>query len=535
MRYLFLVLATFFTLVNAQAQQANLFTIPNQSAQYIRMPSRATMVDVDAVYFNPANLPDLGNGFHISISNQVLSQTSKIRSDYQLYNEHPKNYEGKVSSFIFPSIFLNWNINKTSFHGAFVIVGGAGGVDYANLPISDRGIADVPYALTNSSFGLGTTATPSIMDYDAANGTTYSQIADYRFDFSNKGLGFSPGYQFGIAHKLNKYFSFGMDFRYMQQTFSSEGEVANIEILPNTADPSINNWISPGDYLRLIGNQTGVSSYVSYAGVYDDLGGDRFINIRQKGSGFTFIPSVLIKPTDKLSIALKYEHKTKVVLKTLVRDGKDGGIQYNPTTGEREPIFVDGEKSRADLPGFVSWGVGYQVLDKWRINVGGRYMFFNGVDFNGREAFLNKSYYELEFATEYQVAKKFLVSAGYTFNKANVDKEYHNDVDFWIPGHTVGFGGRIDFTQTLSFDFGAMITRNVSKSFTYDNHYYADGVTIAGKPANYDNSYTMDFKKNSFIIGLGLNIKIKSDKNKTRFIDDEEAEETSDLPYNFRG
>jgi hypothetical protein len=133
------------------------------------------------------------------------------------------------------------------------------------------------------------------------------------------------------------------------------------------------------------------------------------------------------------------------------------------------------------------------------------------------------------------VAERFLVSAGYTFNKANVDKEYHNDVDFWIPGHTVGFGGRIDFTQTLSFDFGAMITRNVSQSFTYNNHSYSDGVTIAGKPDNYDNAYTMDFRKHSFIIGLGLNIKIKSDKNKTQFIDDEETQEASDLPYSFRG
>lgn len=531
MKYLLLTLTSVFALVYMEAQQANLFTIPNQSAQYIRMPSRATMVDVDAVFFNPANLPDLGNGFQISISNQVLSQTSSITSDYQLFNEHPKSYQGKVKSFIFPSVFVNWNINKTSFHGAFLIVGGAGGVDYANLPVSDRGIADVPYAVTNSPF----LATPSIAAYDEANGTTYSNIADYRFDFSNKGLGFSPGYQLGLSHKLNKYFSFGMDFRYMQETFSSEGEITNIQILPNTDDPSINNWVSPGDYLRLVGSNTGESGYDTFGGTYDILGADRFINIRQKGSGVTFIPSVLIKPTKKLFIALKYEHRTKVVLKTLVRDGKDGGVQFNPTTGNREPIFVDGEKIRSDMPGFLSWGMGYQVFDKWRVNVGGRYMFFNGVDFNGREVYLDKSYYELEFATEYQVAKKFLISAGYTYNKASVNKDYHNDVDFWIPGHTVGFGGRIDFTKSLGFDFGAMITRNVSQSFTYSNHQYSDGVMIAGRPDNYDNSYTMDFKKNSFIIGLGLSIKIKSDKNKTQFIDEEESESTSDLPYNFRG
>ena len=80
-----------------------------------------------------------------------------------------------------------------------------------------------------------------------------------------------------------------------------------------------------------------------------------------------------------------------------------------------------------------------------------------------------------------------------------------------------------------------MLTRNVPQNFTYTNHVYADGNTLAGKPANYDNSYTMNFKKHSYIIGLGLNIKIKSDKNKSQFIDDEERDGASDLPYNFRG
>lgn len=531
MKNIYLTLFSLASLLFAEAQQANLFTVPNQSAQFIRMPSRATAIDVDAVYFNPANLPSLGGGFHININNQVLNQFSSITSDYQLYTNGAKTYDGNVRSFIFPSVFVNWNIKKVSFHGAFLIVGGAGGVDYTNLPVSDRGIADVPAALTNSNFFVA----PSLVDYDAANGTSYSNIADYRFNFQNKGLGFSPGVQMGMAYQVNKYFSFAMDVRWAQQNFSSEGEVSNIEILPNTDDPSINNWIGPGDYLRLVGGETGNVGYTNIAGTYDDLGGDRFINIRQKGSGITFIPSVLINPTEKLFIALKYEHRTKVNLTTLVRDGKDGGVQYNPETGNREPIYVDGEKVRSDLPGFVSGGIGYQFTPKWRVNTGGRYMFFNGVDFNGREKFLNKAYYEVELASEYQLFDKFLVSGGYTYNKAGVDEEYHNDVDFWIPGHSFSLGGRIDFTQNLSFDFGAMLTRNVGQDITYTNHNYADGFALAGQPANYDNSYTMNYRKHSFIIGLGLSIKIKSDKEVTPNLQQKEENTSSDLPYNFRG
>lgn len=531
MRNIYMFLAAISLPFFLQAQQANLFTIPNQSAQFIRMPSRATAIDVDAVFFNPANLPSMGNGVQIGINNQFLNQFSYIDSEYELYTTNPKSYNGNVKSFVFPSFFANWNINKASIHGAFMIVGGAGGVDYANLPVSDRGVADVPAALTNSDFLVA----PSLVQYDANNGTTFSQIADYRFNFQNKGVGFSPGVQFGFAYKLNKYFSFGMDFRWSQQIVSSEGEVTGIQILPNTDDPSLNNWISPGDYLRLVGAETGVTTYENLANTYDQLGGDRFINIRQKGSGFNFIPSVLIKPTEKLFIALKYEHKTKIKLTTLVRDGKDGGVQYNPATGEREPVFVDGEEIRSDLPGAISGGIGYQVTDKWRLNTGGRYMFFGNVDYNGREKYLNKGYYEVEFATSYQLFDKFLVSGGYTYNRAMVDPEYHNDVDFWIPGHSFALGGRIDFTQSLAFDFGVMLTRNVGQQFTYTNHNYADGVGIAGKPVGYDGSYTMDFKKNSYIIGLGLNIKIQKDNNKAPNLLDEESESSSDTPYNFRG
>lgn len=517
---LFFLLATF----SLFAQQANLYTIPNQSAAFIRMPSRSTSIDVDAVYFNPANLPSMGSGFSISINNQILNQFSSIESDYQLYPDGPRQYDGNVKSFIFPSAFVNWNIGKASFHGGFMIVGGAGGIDYANLPVSDRGIADVPAAITNSNFFVA----PSLVDYDAANNTSYSQIADYRFTFKNKGLGFSPGVQAGFAYKLNKIFSFGFDVRWMQQTFSSEGEVSNIQILPNTDDPSLNNWISPGDYLRLVGTETGNVGYSNIANTYDLLAKDRFINVRQKGSGFTFIPSVLINPTEKLFIAVKYEHRTKVKLKTKVRDGKDGGVQNG------RPVFIDGEEIRSDLPGFVSAGLGYQFTKKLRVNGTGRYLFFSGVQFNGREQYLKKGYYELELAAEYQIFKRFLVSGGYSYIKANVEPEYHNDVDFWIPGHTAAIGGRIDFTKNLSLDLGVMFTKNVSQQFTYTNHTYADGNALAGRPANYDNSYTMLFKKYSYIFGMGLNIKIKSDKDKTPNLLDQENGK-SDLPYNFRG
>lgn len=528
MKNIYILISLFLLGATLKAQKANLFTIPNQSVAFIRMPARETMIDVDAVFFNPANLPSLGSGFQINLNNQILNQKSIVTSDYSLYNTHPKEYPGNVKSFIFPSVYINWNVDKASFHGGFLIIGGAGGVDYANLPISDRGVADVPAAITNSNFLFS----PSLTELDAQIKDTsgidpqYSNISNYRYDFKNKGLAFSPGFQVGAAYQLNEYFSFSLDLRYMQQTFSSEGEVSNIQILPNTADPNLNEWIAAGDYLREIALRVNDSGYNFVAGIYDELSADRLINIRQKGSGVTFIPSVLIKPTPKLFIALKYEHRTKVVLKTKVRNGKDGGIQNG------RPIFINGEEIRSDIPGFISYGLGYQFNDKWRLNFGGRYMFIKSANFDGREQYIDKNYYELELAAEYKMFKKFLISGGYTYNKAGVNQNYHNEVDFWIPGHSFCFGGRVDFNKNISVDLSGMFTKNVGTKYTYIDHLYANGESLAGKPDNYDNTYTLDFKKHSFIIGVGLTIKINNDKENINTLD---KSPNSDKPYNFRG
>ena len=49
-----------------------LLTNFNQSAQYQRMLSRNASLDVDAVFYNPAGLVKLENGWHFSLSSQSI-------------------------------------------------------------------------------------------------------------------------------------------------------------------------------------------------------------------------------------------------------------------------------------------------------------------------------------------------------------------------------------------------------------------------------------------------------------------------------
>ena len=47
----------------------------NQSVKYTRMQCRDATLGIDAVFYNPAGLTKLGNGFHFSINNQTIGQS----------------------------------------------------------------------------------------------------------------------------------------------------------------------------------------------------------------------------------------------------------------------------------------------------------------------------------------------------------------------------------------------------------------------------------------------------------------------------
>ena len=92
-----------FMLVSSQFLMAGgLKTNVNQSAAWARTLARDATLEIDGVYFNPAGLTHLGNGLHLSISNQSIFQTRSVTSDYTYLTGAPVAYEAALMSF-FPS------------------------------------------------------------------------------------------------------------------------------------------------------------------------------------------------------------------------------------------------------------------------------------------------------------------------------------------------------------------------------------------------------------------------------------------------
>ena len=65
-------------LVSVPLAFSAIVTNSNQSIQYYRMLARNASTDVDAVFYNPAGLVKLADGFHLSIQNQSIWQDRSI-------------------------------------------------------------------------------------------------------------------------------------------------------------------------------------------------------------------------------------------------------------------------------------------------------------------------------------------------------------------------------------------------------------------------------------------------------------------------
>ena len=105
-----------------------LLTNTNQSAQYIRMMSRNASRDIDAVYFNPAGLSLMQDGWHFAVYNQTIFQDKNVNSGFPLLND--PEYVGKVSVPAFPTAFAVYKKENWAFSFGFGPNGGGGSADF---------------------------------------------------------------------------------------------------------------------------------------------------------------------------------------------------------------------------------------------------------------------------------------------------------------------------------------------------------------------------------------------------------------------
>ncbi len=209
MRKLLTFIATIFLTINMFA--GGLVTNTNQSAMFTRLQNRNASTGIDAVYYNPAGLTKLGDGFYVSINNQSISQTKTVINNSQLLTGTPKEYIGKVSAPLFPGIYLAYNTGKLGFSAGFNPIGGGGGAKYdKGLPSFEMGIADL-VPLLNSK-GIPTT--------------------QYSADIYFEGSSVYFGYQGNVSYKINDMISVAAGVRLVSAKNTYNGYLKNIRLIP---------------------------------------------------------------------------------------------------------------------------------------------------------------------------------------------------------------------------------------------------------------------------------------------------------------
>ncbi|MCE1199760.1 MAG: hypothetical protein LWW85_12385 [Marinilabiliales bacterium] len=511
-----------------------LLTNGNQSAQYIRMLSRNASTTYDAVYFNPAGLMKMDNGFYISVQNQTLVQTKTILSGYPLLNN--STYEGEVKAPVFPTAFAIYKMDKFAFSLGLGPNSGGGSAEYkTGLPSFEKSISKLVPGLAGLS-KLG------------------QNVTKYSSDIYFNGESVFWGIQAGVSYKVNEKVSVYGGLRYVPATNKYNGYIKNIQVMANgtfkNAASYLNNDVSPlmknlanqqtaaassvqpiisagaGAYtlaqlqgagyisaaqrsqleggltsLGLTSAQIGAMSVTAVQAAFTSgaatLNGqaaamtataaslaDKNVDVKQTGTGYTPILGVNLSPVEGLNIGIKYEFKTKLTL-------------TNSSKVDDTGMFPDKAETSSDIPAIFSIGADYRLTPKLNVMVSYNNYNDKGVDWGNniyKEArTISHNGFDFAIGAQREIFKGVAISLGYLRTENGVTEQYLSDFSFYSNSDTYGGGFELKPMKNLVIDLGALYTH-------YDNapKLFKDADATIG-------NYVEEYKKHNigFSIGLG--------------------------------
>lgn len=526
------------TLITGSLFAGGLVTNTNQSASWVRLPARDASTEIDAVYYNPAGLMKLENGFHISISNQVISQNKEVENFYSgpggNFGLNESLYKGKVSAPLFPGVYAAYKTDRLAFSVGFNPIGGGGGATF------DKGLPS--FEMTPSDL------VPSLASQGAKA---------YRLDTYFEGTSVYFGLQGGVSYKINDFISVAAGVRYVMAKNTYDGYLRGIELNMGTAETPV--WTRADAIMNGIAGQATTAAQSTTALVGGGAGsltlaqaeaasiitaqqrgalegalagfgspitvtiatadavfkgaaakytatasllGDQSAEVEQTGSGITPFISVNLSPADNLNIGIKYEMATKLELEN--KTTKDFTVGY---TSEGVPVtmFPDGEKLRNDMPAMLSVGVDYGATEKLNIAAGVHYYFdksanygrkLNGV-FVDNDIIIDKNYYEASAGLQYKINEWLLVSGGYLYAKTGVNNNYQSDLTYSLTSHTGGLGGKVKLFDNLALNLGFAYTYYLDGETTINHLFSATNTVIPARETYF---------KDTMIIAAGIDL-----------------------------
>ena len=429
-----------FILIARLAFAGGIVTNTNQSAAWVRMMARDASVDVDAVFFNPAGLTQLEDGFYLQINSQTVKQSRTVKSTYPGLNND--TYEGKTFVPFLPTAFAVYKKGNLALSAGFTVIGGGGSAEF------DKGLPQFEYPVVDLYNGL-----QDLKPEGEKAGVDLS-VTGYSVNASMKGTSSYLGFQGAVSYKINNMISVALGVRYVSASNSYEGGLKDITLmtgagemradtfLNNIAVPTLNGLSSkltqitqiPGILQPFIdngyggktlaqvkaANQIDEATYNSLIKAGQEVGipdpstltleqfsgaikqstpalneqiaklngtsatlsatatalADKELQVEQIGSGFTPFVGVDFN-FGNLGLALKYEMKTKMNVKTKV-------IKDDFSTPEKT-YYTDGEEVPAEMPAMFSAGLRYNA-GGLKLQTGFHYYFDKAAKYGRKNA-----------------------------------------------------------------------------------------------------------------------------------------------------
>ncbi len=540
-----LILITFsLLLINSVAFSGGIVTNYNQSAAYIRMFVRDATTEIDAVFYNPAGLTKLEDGWHFSFSGQNLTQTRTVNSTFPYLNGD--DYEGEAKVPIFPSFYTAYKTGKFAFSFGFNPVGGGGTATFnAGLPTME-----IPLSTLVPKLGsLGVSA--------------------YSAQMMFKGYSVYFGFQGGVSYEINENLSVFAGLRYVMASTTYEGYMKDIKVTTPggvlRADDFLNGVATQATGGAAQANGAGASmdgifalgipgsltfaeaetvglpavtsatlqgalqafgftpeqiaamtlsqAQASFFGKATELTvkaaqlsgtailmADQEADVKQTGSGVTPILGANISLLDEdLNIGIKYEFKTELELENETAMGKGFAIGLNPATGAKIEMFPDGAKTNADMPALLSIGFEYMLSEPLKFSAG-YHTYFDGKTGwagEGNGSKIDKNSIEFAAGLEYKISDKLLISGGYLRTATGANSLYMSDITHALNSNSGSIGGAYNISENLRINFGIAYTKY--ETTTYDKSYDLSGTNVA-----YKESYGRD----NLTIAVGIDFSI---------------------------
>ncbi len=559
MKYQKTALAALLLAMATSTQAGGLLTNTNQNIAFNRNFARVGAIGIDGVYFNPAGVAFLDQGFHLSLNFQNVYQTRQITSAFSVPAfantpyEYPftlnggdktdgsKFYEGKASVPILPSFQVAYNKDKWSFQAGFGLTGGGGKASFnEGLPSFERQIAILP-ALINQQLPTFST----LLGQQETPATSYSMqsyMSGHQYNF---------GLQLGVAYKINENLSVfgGARFNYIYNKY--EGNITNISADVNGNNQNLYEYFGSKAKLltekaaalqaQAVAAKTQADAYQAQANAATDptakaqlqaaanqyaagaqqasagakmvsagadklnsskeLVKDRYVEVSQRGWGITPILGIDYR-TGKWNFAARYEFTTKFNIE-------------NNTKRDDTKKYENGVNTPNDIPGILALGAQYEVLKNLRVMAGYNHYFDKDARMdNNKQRFLKHNTQEFLAGVEWDINPSVTVSAGGQRTLYGLgDGKYLTDLSFVTSSYSFGVGAKIKVAKNAHLNVAyfftnySKFTKNYEDAITIGREQVTqpDG-TISVQPKTLATKNTDIFTRTNKVLGVGLDI-----------------------------